>query len=277
MNICASFDRNYLPLFINTAFSIINSHRECPKFHLILDSQATKDALIREIRGRDLPTEHFDLVLFSSKHLSFFERSEGRIEQRLDIRPINYAQILVSEYFPDLRRYIWLEADQIVLKDLRKLWGLDLGHKVLGACEVPAVYADNVAFAFNGSNFPYFNAGVLLVSVDNWKANDITQKCIEYIQLNKSNRIYQFYAQGALNLALRGEFFQLPQSFNYTSYPNFRFKIDPNYISGPAKYTGAIDWSEVCILHYNGKAIFGQSEMSELYKAHDITKVTCVE
>jgi lipopolysaccharide biosynthesis glycosyltransferase len=95
----------------------------------------------------------------------------------------------------------------------------------------------------------YFNSGVLLIDVNKWKQQNISEKACQYLLHNPQNIL--FVDQCALNVVLRNNWKKLDSRFNlmYSSLPD---PLDKNQIHGLLKenvvvhYTLQRPWQMLC-------------------------------
>lgn len=131
------------------------------------------------------------------------------------ISTATYARLLIPKLFPaEVRRVIYLDADMLVLADLGALWTTDLSGKPLGAVtdlidgivkqgesgweDVPQVAA-------------YFNAGVLLMDLEAWRKERVSERALEYLVQHPNTRMAD---QDALNVACDGRWEPLAARWN---------------------------------------------------------------
>lgn len=81
-----------------------------------------------------------------------------------------YFRIFISAMFPEYDKAIYLDSDIVVVDDISKMYGVDLGDNLIGAVndfsirDVPEL----VHFVENGVGIPileYFNSGILLMNL----------------------------------------------------------------------------------------------------------------
>jgi lipopolysaccharide biosynthesis glycosyltransferase len=145
--------------------------------------------------------------------LSLFEK----FETLPHISKITYARLLIPHMFPEsVSRVLYLDADILVLDDLGPLWDTDLKGAVVGAVLDPTMDARIKGRATGNDDVPevqdYFNAGVLLIDLDRWREERISEKALEY--LNHHPRSF-FADQDALNLACDGRWTALDLRWNF--------------------------------------------------------------
>ena len=135
------------------------------------------------------------------------------------ISPVTYARLLIPTVFgSDVSRVLYLDADILVLKDLKPLFEAHLDGAVVGAVldgmdsrlkankpgleRVPRVYA-------------YFNAGVLLIDLDRWRKEAISEKAMGYLSAHPDS---PFSDQDALNVVCDGRWMRLDEQWNFQDH-----------------------------------------------------------
>lgn len=146
---------------------------------------------------------------FTSLHGSFFPYA------RLDL-----AQILSS------RKVLYLDSDLIIGTDLSMLYDYDLIGNVLGApwesgVVGQALDADFLSRELNiPRDTPYFNSGVLLIDLLQWRENQI-DKTVD-ILLEKYGSDCVSHDQSILNILFGNSFTKLPGHYNLEVYAHDR-------------------------------------------------------
>jgi lipopolysaccharide biosynthesis glycosyltransferase len=131
-----------------------------------------------------------------------------------------YIRLLAPDLVPQMhRKILFLDADILALDDVRELWRTNLGNY-----PVAAVQDGGIRFVGSPSgllnyeelglrpNAKYFNAGVLLMNLDIWRAEDLSKQILDYIASNRSK--IRFNDQDALNAVLHDRWKQLDASWN---------------------------------------------------------------
>ncbi|WP_342242386.1 glycosyltransferase family 8 protein [Ensifer sp. OTU672] len=121
-----------------------------------------------------------------------------------------YARLYLPELLADRHdRLLYLDANTLIKKSLAPLADLSFEGRAVAA--VP--YDDPTRFnpsLGREANTPYFNAGVLLVDIDAWNAQDYTARIARLLQA----RSFDFLDQDVLNLTTEGNFVHLPGHWN---------------------------------------------------------------
>lgn len=135
-----------------------------------------------------------------------------------------YDKLAIARWVPEtIARVLWLDADLLLLADAAPLWNTALDGAVVGACvdaRVPTVGArfGVSGFAAHGlaADARYFNAGVMLIDLERWRAEQIETRALDYLRAAGS-RVY-FWDQEALNVALAGRWHPLSPVWNWSPH-----------------------------------------------------------
>lgn len=120
-------------------------------------------------------------------------------------------------------RILYLDADTILLSSVLPLFQVELSGAVAAAVRemyTPVVSANNGVAAWRNLSFsaddPYFNAGVMLLDIDEWRRRSVRDQCLDY--LRTMGPLVRLFDQEALNVALHGAWIELPAIWNVTKY-----------------------------------------------------------
>ncbi|MBW4554039.1 MAG: glycosyltransferase family 8 protein [Aphanocapsa sp. GSE-SYN-MK-11-07L] len=141
----------------------------------------------------------------------------------------SFYRLLISDILPpEIEKVIYLDCDLIVEGDLEQLWQVNLDENYLLA--VRDTWIPNVSCPTAKLNYEqlgiapgskYFNAGVLVLNLKKWRANQMSPKALQYF---KQNLPYiGWYDQGLLNALLVGQWGELDPrwNFNATSFYDY--------------------------------------------------------
>jgi lipopolysaccharide biosynthesis glycosyltransferase len=194
------------------------------------------------------------------------QRIAGAVEDRLDlywcmpegrfphidpgwghVSSATYDKIFITRLLPeDIGKALWLDSDTLVLDDICTLFDTPMNGNSLLAVQDPLIQTVSSPFGVQGWRAfglspadPYFNAGVLLVDVDNWRNNDIAGRALSYVRDN-GRRVF-FYDQEALNVALAGKWHNLDDRWNYSANPRHsRFQSPENGSPAIVHFSGGL-------------------------------------
>jgi lipopolysaccharide biosynthesis glycosyltransferase len=157
---------------------------------------------------------------------------------------MTYSRILLPELL-DVPRLVYLDCDVLVFRDVTELFDLELSSgKVIRAVpdsETLTLGDDSPRLAA-AMKLPtgdiYFNAGVMLMDLDELRKQSFFQRSIEL--LNSWSADYRFWDQSAINFLLHGRIDALPTYWNRASW---QFdKQDDNQLACVLHYTRSVPW-----------------------------------
>lgn len=171
------------------------------------------------------------------KYLSSFEEIVGNagtveyvnvkeeirlFQSRLTLRDYytytTYYRIFISEMFKEYDKALYLDCDIVVNGDISKFYNFNIGNNLVGAIqeEVMFINEDFIRYAPLNLGVPtlkYFNAGVLVMNLKEFRRQDIYTKFINLI-MEKQFPVAQ--DQDYLNVLCKGKVRYLPYSWNKT-------------------------------------------------------------
>lgn len=114
----------------------------------------------------------------------------------------------------EVERLLYIDIDIVVIDDLAELYNSELQSFPVAAVLDPKINLRPDLGITEENN--YFNAGVLLINVQEWKAQDISNKAIKF--LNDYPSKIQWVDQDALNAILYKNWVRLDKKYNLTFY-----------------------------------------------------------
>ena len=208
MNILFSSDDNYARHMGVAMISILRHNREVEGIHFYVINNQITLSNIEKLEGviNDFDNAEISFIPFAC------------IEKQLNLNlswPISlssYARLFVGEVLPvEVERVLYLDCDVVVNGPLFDLWNTNLYGKCIGAIQdtIPSRTKASVGLS---SKHPYFNAGVLLIDLKQWREYNIGKKCLNFID-SYSGRVTH-HDQGVLNGVLDGQWKRLSLKYN---------------------------------------------------------------
>lgn len=134
-----------------------------------------------------------------------------------------YARLFLAEILPnDVDQILYMDCDMIVCDSLMTLWNVDLQGKILGAVQDDIGDSTKLAVGLSPQE-PYFNSGLLLVNLAEWRAQNIGEACLDFINKHEGNVIH--HDQGVLNGVLKDKWYRLPVECNLMTI-HYVFNLD---------------------------------------------------
>lgn len=199
VHIVMTLDRAYLRGSMAAVLSILQ-HAVCPEnvvFHFLVTED---DNWFRSLVRSTFPSLRFKIYHFEVSRVK--HRISSSVRQALE-QPLNYARNYMADMLePCVRRVIYLDSDLVVVDDIFKLWMTKLRSRTLAAPEYchanfsiyfsPSFWGDPVlARTFQGRKPCYFNTGVMVINLDQWRRQKCTEKIEHWMQVQKERRIYE--------------------------------------------------------------------------------------
>lgn len=138
----------------------------------------------------------------------------------------SYTRFLLPQVFPaSTQKLLYLDTDLLVVQDLAPLWQTDLTGQVLAAVH------DHWSQWIKEGGIPgvpvvqsYFNAGVLLINLPEWRRQTISERALDYLQQHPQT---PFMDQDALNVACDGAWLPVPGPWNFQDHRVLRLDQIP--------------------------------------------------
>lgn len=208
-----STDDNYVP-FLDVAIAslIANASKEY-KYRIIVLNTGLKPENIFKVKLNERDGFVIDFIDISKN----VESIKGHFKNVYHFSIVTYYRLFIASLFPQYDKIIYLDCDLVVLKDISRLYATELGDNILGA--VPDQYVSTTeAFMLYAENAigvdarTYFNAGVLLISLEQFRRNRIESKFIELITEHDFDLLDP--DQAYLNYLCYGKVHILPSGWN---------------------------------------------------------------
>jgi lipopolysaccharide biosynthesis glycosyltransferase len=158
------------------------------------------------------------LVRFPNHLLSFrkFIPPAGRLlplNPRAHYTLDNWTRLWVEEFFADdIGRVLYLDSDIVVVGSVASLWRTDLQGALLGAVDIPG--SDRgVAHLGLCAEDGYFNSGVLLIDLEQWRRTRALDTALAYVEANP-DLMTRDVDQEALNACFHGRRKRLQYKWN---------------------------------------------------------------
>ena len=156
-----------------------------------------------------------------------------------------WTRLWVAEFFgDDVDRVLYLDSDTVVVGSLAPLWSTELEGALLGAVDIPGSLrgVDNLGMRADDG---YFNSGVLLIDLGQWRRTGALHAVLEYVAANHER--LRDPDQDALNGCFHARRKRLEYKWN-AIWPFFR---EPLALPLPRAEIEAVR-REARIIHFNG-------------------------
>lgn len=208
IHIGVAFDQNFVTPFYVLLTSIFSSNKESHiHFHVIVTGISKE--------------EKQNISAFIYQHnasISFYEIQEDMLPPDLPqskAYPISiYYRLLFPFLVPNsVHRLLYLDTDIVVINSLQPLYQTNIGHLPVGVVIESFVSSRPELGILEAGR--YFNSGVLLINVPQWREQKITERVLHFL-IHNSHKL-TWMDQDALNAVLINNYYPLDFKYNLTS------------------------------------------------------------
>ena len=200
LHIACCTDVNYFTHTVATIASVLENHpHRIVHIHLIAEGVDPKDlAKLRLAIGA-----HNGLLYLYTPPADAAQRFRVHSSPRLSTAA--YYRCFLADLLPrELERVLYLDGDVIVRKPLDAFYDRPLGNWAVAAVKD---YGNITAKDFERLHIPeahgYFNSGVLLLALEQWRKDDVLAQCTAYFAAHPERIVYD--DQDLLNAVLSGK------------------------------------------------------------------------
>lgn len=207
INLAVAFDRNYLTPIYVLLTSIFRNNSNTPFRFFVIATGLTAQ-------------EEDDIRSYITGHNSSIEYLRIREEQYANLiipaeshfTAATYFRLFIPSLLPaDVTRLLFLDADTIVISELATLYNQDLGNYAIAAVPELSATRNRPDLGVFEEGW-YFNAGVMLINVQQWKDQRVMERSLDFIIKHPS--IIRYADQDGLNASLYKNYKRLPTRFN---------------------------------------------------------------
>lgn len=120
-----------------------------------------------------------------------------------------YYRVLIPKEVP-VDKALYLDVDVVVNGSIAELYGTDLGDSFLAAVQEPNF--DRHEQLEMSKKAKYFNAGMMLINLDKWRSERLTERVIELVKRKPEAMV--FSDQCGINSIVNGRWKEVDPKFN---------------------------------------------------------------
>lgn len=251
MNILYTLNDKFVPQVSAGICSVCENNKDVKKIDFYLMSLKIKEENKKKLKKFIKKKYNRDIIYIElddlSKYFDFDFDTNGW-------NPIVLARLLLDKLLPEkLDKILYLDGDTIVRGNLQDLWNIDMNEKVIAASIEPTMDKKRKD-SLNLNGKPYYNAGVLLVDLNNWKKYKAGKIVLDYYREHNGNLFAN--DQDAINGSLNDKILTISPKYNfYNIFYQYNYKFlnklcDFKYIE-KGTYNDALE--NPVIIHYLGE------------------------
>lgn len=204
-------DNNYAPYMGVSILSLLENNTELEQIviHIIDDhiSEENKRKISQEIAEANREVRFIDAeqILKQEVLTDCFAYGGSRKNKH------SFLKLLLDEFIPEnVERLVYIDCDTLVMGSISELLSIDMGKNVIGMSLDSLVDWQKELIGLSRED-DYYNSGVILVDMKNWKSRGCQKRILEHAQTHS----YGTVDQDLLNVEFRGEILRLPQKYNF--------------------------------------------------------------
>ena len=188
-------------------YSLLECTKNIKKIYLLLETDKVEDVPMLDKIIDKYPVE-FVLINFNE----FFDNlvDKGNINRDTIYSNFCFARLALP-YLVEEEKVLYIDTDAIVLKDISRIWHLDLTDYYVAGCRDYGVLRDET-YARLGINGSYVNSGFILMNLKKIREEKVMDKWFEVI----NSRELKYPDQDALNLICQYRELYIPSMYNYS-------------------------------------------------------------
>lgn len=227
-----TIDNKYAPYVSVAIKSIIENASKENKYKIIIMHQELSKENIERISSLAEDGVEIEFAYMKDGLDSITDRVENRL--RCDYFTLTiYFRLFIPEMFPEYDKGIYIDSDIVVPGDISKLYNIELGDKLIGACadksvvEVPEL-AKYMEEAVGVSKYEYINSGVLLMNLKELRKVEFSRRFLTLLTKYHFDCIAP--DQDYLNAMCNGRILYLDEAWDAMPTDNKEPLVNPKLI-----------------------------------------------
>lgn len=169
----------------------------------------------------------------SIKYLSFEPGKLKNLKAFFHLSQATFYRLFIDSILTNVSKVIYLDCDIIVEADISEMWNLDITE------------CGNAGVIFNGNDTEKrlgvpggkdMNAGILLMNLEYWRKNNISEKCVQWLERTES----AYMDNDAMNVILNGAQKGIDEKWNLNPIHFIEYSEESKYPSRILHFAGAI-------------------------------------
>lgn len=216
MNVCYASDNNYISIMGTSIISLLENNKNCDYVNIyILDDDIHNDNKKRLLQIAEKYPNCTIYFCNIKSHVEYLA-DNGAIPWRNTWRLTTWARIFMEDLIPkNVDRILYLDSDIIVTQNLLDLYNTNLDKKVIACVQDCVSIAHKQSLGIQREDV-YFNAGVLLINMNNWRTAHVGKILIE--DFLSGGFAYKLADQDLLNKNLKNDKCIISLKYNYQSW-----------------------------------------------------------
>lgn len=207
IHIAYNVNDKFIPIMGTSIVSILENNKNCHfAFHIFTDGYSQDNCKKIEQLAKNWKCQ-CNIYTFNMAPFSGFHIKVARFVR------VTYGRLYMPKVLKNITsRFIYIDADAMCVGPLEKLWNWNLEGAAMGAVsEAPDSVTYRAGYLKLNSG-KYFNDGMMLIDINQWEKQQITEKCFSY--QNEPLQRFLGHDQDIMNLVFDGKNYFLPKQYN---------------------------------------------------------------
>ena len=240
-------DDNYVPYLVVSIRSLIDNCSSNNKYSIYVLNTGLTEQNKKALKDMEISNVTISFVDLTEKIKDIYSKLEAQLRDYYS--PSIYYRLFIPTMFPHYKKALYLDCDITILDDVANLYNHELKNNLVGAI-VDEVVTSNEVFRYYVSNalgvneYKYFNSGILVMNLDEFRKERFEEKFI-YL-LNNYNFGTVAPDQDYLNVLCKGRILYIDKCWNKMPVSNEGFDeknlklVHYNMFQKPWKYEGIL-------------------------------------
>jgi len=240
-------DDNYVPYLVVSIRSLIDKCSSNNKYSIYVLNTGLTEQNKKALKDMEISNVTISFVDLTEKIKDIYSKLEAQLRDYYS--PSIYYRLFIPTMFPHYKKALYLDCDITILDDVANLYNHELKNNLVGAI-VDEVVTSNEVFRYYVSNalgvneYKYFNSGILVMNLDEFRKERFEEKFI-YL-LNNYNFGTVAPDQDYLNVLCKGRILYIDKCWNKMPVSNEGFDeknlklVHYNMFQKPWKYEGIL-------------------------------------
>lgn len=207
MNICYVSDNNYADIMGVSITSLLENNKDCNEINIfIIDNNISAE---NKNKLNQLCVKYNRNIIFIP-----FPDLDKLIDVKINTRiwalsafGLLFLELLIPN---DIDKILYFDCDTMINSSINNLYKTNLEKYYCGAV-APAPMLDNLGLGLKSSD-KFFNTGIVLISLNEWRKNKLYKKFIKYIK--SCNGDVPHVDEGVINATIYSNVMSLPLKYN---------------------------------------------------------------
>ena len=157
-------------------------------------------------------------IIENNSEIVFYDVNDEELRRKFYIHShysiaTYYRLFFPSMVHPGIEKLLYIDCDTIVIDNLKELYDINIGNAPLAAVSDPILLVRHELGIHTLED--YFNAGVMVMHLDNWRNQMVTENAIKFL-MTYPEKTTLLLEQDALNATLIGKWFRIDRKYNFT-------------------------------------------------------------